>query len=158
MNEMSFRIRPIGQNECGILLDLIQELAEYEKLADQVKATEASLYKAIFEDQHVHAIFLESENKVIGFALYFFNFSTFVGRKGLYLEDLYIQPAFRSKGYGRAMFQHLIQTAKNNQCGRMEWTVLNWNESAIHFYESFQAKPLSDWTIYRLGASELNSL
>ncbi len=143
----SYQIRPMNEDECSILLSLIKELAVYERMLPQVIATEQSLYQSVFKDQHAHVFFAEVDAVVVGFALYFYNFSTFIGKKGLYLEDLYVKPEYRHQGLGKALFQKLIEVAKSKQCGRMEWSVLDWNESAIHFYERLGAKPMSDWTV-----------
>ncbi len=154
----SYQIRPIKEEECSILLSLIKELAVYERMLPQVIATEQSLYQAVFKDQHAHVLFVEVGSTIVGFALYFYNFSTFIGKKGLYLEDLYIKSDFRHQGLGKALFQTLIEIAKKEQCGRMEWSVLDWNESAIRFYERLGAKPMSDWTVYRLTEEQIQSM
>lgn len=153
-----YQIRLMKENECSILLSLIKELAVYERMLPQVIATETSLYQAIFKDRHAHVFFVEVDSIVVGFALYFYNFSTFIGKKGLYLEDLYVKPEYRHQGLGKALFQTLVEVAKAEQCGRMEWSVLDWNESAIDFYKRLGAKPMSDWTVYRLTEEQIQSM
>lgn len=135
------------------ILKLIKGLAEYEKLSQQVVATEAILEKEIFDEENAKVILAFEEQTVVGFALYFYNFSTFKGRKGLYLEDLYVLPRYRNLGIGDSLFNYLIKEAKEQKCGRMEWVCLNWNESAKDFYKRKNAKPLSDWIVYRLDES-----
>lgn len=156
--KLPYQIRCMKETECAILLSLIKELAVYERLLPQVIATEQSLYQAIFIDKHAHVFFVEVDALVVGFALYFYNFSTFIGKKGLYLEDLYVKPEYRHQGLGKALFQTLIDVAKTEHCGRMEWSVLDWNESAITFYKCLGANPMSDWTVYRLTEEQIQSM
>ncbi len=140
------------------ILGLIRELAEYERLLDQVVADEAGLHRAVFgERPYVEALVVTVETETVGFALFFHNFSTFLGKPGMYLEDLYVRPAFRGQGLGKALLTRVAQIAVERDCGRMEWSVLDWNEPSIRFYESLGAKPLSDWTIYRLTGDALRS-
>lgn len=142
-----------------ILLTLIGELAEFERLAHEVVVTEASLCEALFGDKPVvETLIARVDGDVAGFALYFHNFSTFLGRPGLYLEDLYVRPAFRGQGVGRGVLVHIARLAVARGCGRMEWSVLNWNRRAIGFYESLGARPVNDWTVYRLDRSALDAL
>jgi GNAT superfamily N-acetyltransferase len=141
------------------LLMLIGELAEFERLAHEVVATEASLQEALFcAKPVVETIIARVDGEVAGFALYFHNFSTFLGRSGLYLEDLYVRPAFRGQGVGRDLLVHIARLAGARGCGRMEWSVLNWNRRAIGFYESLGARPVNDWTVYRLDRAALDVL
>ncbi len=132
-------------------------LAEYEKMSDQVDVTVPELEHALFDLHEAEVLLAKVNDKTIGFALYFFNFSTFKGKKGLYLEDLFIFPSHRKLGYGKQMFQKLIEIANHEKCRRMEWVCLDWNQSAIDFYLSLGAKPLKDWTIYRLDEKTLQS-
>ncbi|HLV26649.1 MAG TPA: GNAT family N-acetyltransferase [Gemmatimonadales bacterium] len=160
-------IRPATPNDVPTILALIRELAEYEKLPDQVEATEALLHDALFGDRPSAEALMAmygpnggegEESKVAGYALFFHNFSTWVGRKGLYLEDIYVRPQFRGKGIGRALLSALAKIARERNCGRMEWSVLDWNESAIGFYRSLGAELMEGWTICRLGENDFRKL
>ena len=155
---MTLKIRQATETDVSTLLSLIKELADYEKLSDQVIATEASLKKSLIEMKSVEALILEVDDASIGFALYFYNFSTFLGKAGLYLEDLYIQPSYRHQGYGKQVFKYLAKYALEKGCGRMEWSVLDWNEPSINFYKRLGAKAMDEWTTYRLTEDELNTL
>lgn len=142
-----------------LLLSLIGELAEFERLAHELVVTEASLASALFgERPAVEAVVARVGGEVAGFALFFHNFSTFSGRRGLYLEDLYVRPAFRGEGVGKGLLIHVAQLAAARGCGRMEWAVLNWNRRAVGFYESLGARPVNDWTVYRLDRAALDAL
>ncbi|HEX3997835.1 MAG TPA: GNAT family N-acetyltransferase [Pirellulales bacterium] len=144
-------IRPARETDVAHLLAMIRELADYERLLDAVVATEAGLRQALFgEPRSAEALLAEFDGEPAGFALYFQTFSTFVGRPGLWLEDLFVRPAFRRHGIGRALFDRLAAIAVERGYGRMEWTVLDWNASAIDFYRRLGAVPLSDWTTFRL--------
>ena len=135
-----------------MILKFITELAIYEKAEDEVLATEADIRKSLFSDlSTVHAVICEVESRPIGFAIYFFNYSTWLGKYGLYLEDLYVSPENRGTGAGKALLKHLAQLAIDNNCGRFEWSVLDWNEPAIKFYQSIGAKPQNEWVGYRLA-------
>jgi GNAT superfamily N-acetyltransferase len=136
----------------------IMELAVYEKLENEVVVTDELLIENIFTNSIAHCVLAFENERPIGFALYFYNYSTFIGRKGLYLEDLYVQPNYRGKGYGKKLLLHLVQTAKNEHCGRMEWSVLKWNQSAIDFYESLGAKAMEEWLVYRLDEKSMQAL
>lgn len=151
-------IKQAQAEDISILLSLIQELADYEKLSNEVVANETLLQYWLFEQKRAEALLLEVDDKVIGFALYFHNFSTFLGKAGLYLEDLYIKPDYRHKGYGKQVFKHLAQLALDRGCGRMEWSVLDWNAPSIQFYQSLGAKAMNEWTTYRLTEAELKAL
>ena len=142
-----------------MVLSFIKELAEYEKLSGEVTATEKLLKKTLFGKKSVAKVLLAYyENEPAGFAVYFFNFSTFVGKPGLYLEDVFVKPEFRGKGIGKAILIYLAGIAKKNDCGRFEWAVLDWNKSAIDFYKSIGAKPMEEWTVYRLDSEAINVL
>lgn len=155
-----FTIAPAAVDDVPIILRFIRELADYEKLAHEVQATEALLHDALFGAGAVaHAVIARTADGVpAGFALYFFNFSTFVGRPGLYLEDLYVGPAFRSQGLGRQLLAHLARIAVQRNCGRMEWAVLNWNAPAIAVYRAIGAVPMDEWTVQRLTGEALATL
>ncbi len=137
---------------------LIQELADYENLSTEAVATEDLLTYWLFEQKKAEALILKLDVTVIGFALYFHNFSTFLGKAGLYLEDLYIKPDYRHMGYGKQVFKYLAKLALERGCGRMEWSVLDWNAPSIQFYQSLGAKFMKEWTTYRLTENELNAL
>ena len=151
----SFTIRPAKPDEAGIILDLINQLAVYEKCENDVVADEATIYHSLFVERSAECLLGEEDEKVVGFALFFHNFSTFVGRKGLYLEDLFILPEKRGRGYGKAFLKHLAKIAVERGCGRMEWICLDWNESALSVYRSIGAAPLSEWTVQRLDEDAL---
>ena len=141
-----------------LVLSFIRELAEYEKLLDQVVATEEGLRYWLFEKRSAEVLFLLEDGQEVGFALFFHNFSTFLGRAGLYLEDLYVRPAYRGKGYGKALIQKLAQIAVRRGCGRMDWWCLDWNKPSIGFYRSLGAVPMDEWTTYRLEGETLQEL
>ena len=150
--------RNAEQKDIALILNFIKELAEYEKMSDDVVATEALLEEWIFEKKHAEVIFVMEEEKEVGFMLFFHNFSTFVGRAGIYLEDLYVKPEYRGKGYGKALLKRLAQIAVERKCGRMEWSCLNWNKPSIDFYLSLGATPMSDWMVYRVAGDTLKQL
>jgi GNAT superfamily N-acetyltransferase len=144
------------EHHVPLLLTLIKELAEYERLSHEVVATEASLRAALFGDvPRARALLAHDGLEPVGFALYFYSFSTFLGRAGLYLEDLFVRPAWRRRGVGRQLLRTLAEIAVREGCGRVEWSVLDWNEPAIRFYESIGARPMDDWTVYRLTGDAL---
>ncbi len=151
---MNVTIRKAKREDTLVILDLIKGIAEYEKLSDQVEATKELLEQQLFEEKNAFVILACIENLVVGFALYFFNFSTFKGKKGLYLEDLYIKPEYRKQGIGNQMFDYLIQEAKSSNCGRMEWVCLEWNTPALNFYKRKKAIALDGWKTLRLDESE----
>lgn len=155
---MELQIRNAQVIDIPTLLALIQELADYEKLSKEAVATEDLLKYWLFEKERAEALILEVNQNVIGFALYFHNFSTFLGKAGLYLEDLYIKPEYRHLGYGKQAFKYLANLALERGCGRMEWSVLDWNTPSIQFYQSLGAKAMDEWTTYRLSEKELNAL
>lgn len=156
MNE--FKIRFATEHDVTLILSFIRELAAYELMSNQVVATEESLHKWLFTMKKAEVLIGEVAGVAIGFALFFPNFSTFVGKPGLYLEDLYIQPKYRNQGYGKKFFQRLAEIAIQRDYGRFEWACLDWNEPSIHFYQSLGAKPLNDWTIYRLDIAGMKKL
>lgn len=146
-------IRFASEKDVPAILNLIRELADYEKLSDQVVTTENELKKILFgENNFVEILIAEFEGQIVGQALFFKNFSTFLGKPGIYLEDLYVKPEMRSKGIGKALLNKVISLAKDRNYGRVEWSVLDWNEPAIEFYKKIGAKPLKDWTIFRLSS------
>jgi len=154
--ELSFRYAE--KKDCGLILHFIKELASYEKMLDEVVATEELLQEWIFEKQKAEVIFACENGVEIGFALFFHNFSTFLGRAGIYLEDLYVVPEYRKKGYGKAILKKLAQIAVERKCGRLEWWCLDWNQPSIDFYLSLGAEPMEDWTVYRITGDTLKDL
>ncbi len=146
--EITFRFAE--EKDVGLILQFIKELADYEKMLDEVVATEELLKEWIFAKQKAEVIFVLENNKEVGFALFFHNFSTFLGRAGLYLEDLYVRPEYRGKGYGKGLLKKLTQIAVERGCGRLEWWCLDWNKPSIDFYRSFGARPMDEWTTYRI--------
>lgn len=147
----AFQIRPATEADLPIILRLIRDLAEYERAPDAVVATETGLREVLFGAKPSAEVLLALEGSgPVGFAVYFHNFSTWLGRPGLYLEDLFVRPENRGKGYGRALLERLAQIAKERRCGRMEWAVLDWNEPAIQFYRKLGAQPMDEWTVFRL--------
>ena len=155
---MSFEIVAATEKDCSEILRFINELAAYEKMSDDVVATEELLKEWIFEKKKAEVIFGVENGKKVGFALYFHNFSTFLGRAGIYLEDLFVMPEFRGKGYGKALLKELARIAVERGCGRLEWSCLDWNKPSIDFYISLGATPMSDWTIYRLTGDTLKMM
>ena len=153
----TFTIRAARENEAAKVLEFIKKLADYEKLAHEVEATEEGLHEALFVRHEAEVVFGEEDGAIVGFALFFHNFSTFVGHKGLYLEDLFVLPEKRGLGYGKALLQHLAKLALERHCGRMEWVCLDWNQPSIDFYKSIGAVPMEDWTIYRLTEEKLKA-
>ncbi len=147
---MNITLRQAKPSDTPIILSLIKDLAKYEQLSDRVSASVEELEKALFDRQEAFVILAEVDHKVVGFALYFYNFSTFLAKKGLYLEDLYVIEEARKLGIGKALFQHCIHIAKTEGCGRMEWSVLDWNEPSIEFYLKQGAQAMNDWTVYRI--------
>jgi GNAT superfamily N-acetyltransferase len=155
----AFTIRAATESDVPLVLELIRALATYERAPDEVTATPEILKETLFGKKPSAEVLLLFENDVAaGFALFFHNFSTWIGRPGLYLEDLFVRPEHRGKGYGRALLIHLAKIARDRGCGRMEWAVLNWNEPAIQFYRKLGAKPMNEWTVFRLTRDEIASL
>lgn len=153
-----FKFRKTTVKDVPLILLFIMEIAEYEKMVDQVIATEDVLKKSIFEDNRAEVLIAEVNGEAIGYVLYCFNFSTFVGRGGLYLEDIYFRPEFRGRGYGREAFSILANIAIEKDCGRMEWVCLNWNEPSIQFYKGLGAISMDEWTTYRLDRDKIKEL
>ena len=153
------RIVPATERDVPTILSLIKALAEYERLAHEVEATEDDVRDSLFGDWPGAEVVLAYVGAdLAGFALFFHNYSTFLGRRGLYLEDLFVLPTYRSRGVGRRLLSHLARVAVERKCGRMEWWVLDWNEPAIRFYKSIGAVPMDDWTVYRLAGDALQRL
>lgn len=150
---MEFRYA--GKEDSALILDFIRQLAAYEKMSDQVIATEELLREWIFEKQKAEVLFVLADGKEVGFALFFNNFSTFLGRAGIYLEDLFVLPEYRGWGYGKALLSKLAQITLERGCGRLEWSCLDWNKPSIDFYKSMGAAAMEDWTTYRLTGSTL---
>ena len=146
------------RKDTALILQFIKELADYEKMLDEVVADEQTLEEWIFDKQKAEVIFALDNNHEVGFALFFHNFSTFLGRAGIYLEDLYVKPEYRGKGYGKALLKKLAAIAVERGCGRVEWWCLDWNRPSIDFYLSLGAEPMSDWTVYRLSGDTLQKL
>ena len=155
-NELSFR--SAVREDTPLILRFIRELAEYEKMLDEVVADEETLAEQLFDKQKAEVIFALENGQEIGFALFFHNFSTFLGRAGIYLEDLYVEPEHRGKGVGKALLKRLAAIAVERGCGRLEWWCLNWNRPSIDFYLSLGAQPMSDWTVYRITGDTLKTL
>ncbi len=152
-------IRVANKNDAGTILGFIKELADFERLSHEVVTDESTLVNNLFGPQsNAYVLVAEIQGQAVAFAHYFFNFSTFLGRQGLYLEDLYVQPESRGHGIGLALLSRLAVIAKERNCGRMEWGVLDWNQKAIDFYLKMGAKPMGEWTTYRLTAPEIDAL
>ena len=159
MNRDNLMIRPATVADVPIILELIRALATYERAPDEVVATEEGLAEVLFNNKPAAEVLLAFENdRAVGFALFFHNFSTWLGRPGLYLEDLFVRPEDRGKGYGRALLVRLAKIARDRGCGRMEWAVLDWNEPAIKFYQALGAQPMHEWTVFRLTRDEIARL
>jgi len=156
MEKVEFRFAE--KSDTALILQFIRELAEYEKMLSEVVATEELLKEWIFEKHKAEVIFALEDGVEVGFALFFHNFSTFLGRAGIYLEDLYVKPEHRGKGYGKALLKKLAQIAVDRSCGRLEWWCLDWNKPSIDFYLSLGAEPMKDWTVYRFAGDTLNKL
>ncbi|MDZ4723227.1 MAG: GNAT family N-acetyltransferase [candidate division Zixibacteria bacterium] len=155
----SFVIRPAVEADTSLLSRFIHELAEYEKLSHEAIVPEKLLRESLFGKlPSAYAIIGEHDSKPVSFAIYFFNFSTFLSRRGLYLEDLYVKPEMRGHGFGKQLLVHLAKIARDNECGRFEWAVLDWNEPAIGFYKKLGAKPQDEWTVFRLERDGIERL
>jgi len=153
------KIRPARGDEAAIILQLIKDLAEYEKAPDEVKATERELIETIFsENPKVFCDFVEVDSDIAGMAIWFLNYSTWQGKHGIYLEDLYVKPDYRGRGYGKALLQHLASICIERGYGRFQWWVLDWNSPAIEFYRSLGAEAMSEWTVYRVSDEPLRRL
>jgi len=154
----SLVLREARPEDAELILEFVRELAVFERLRDQCVADAGLFRRFLFEDKRASAVMAEWEGAPAGFALYFYNFSTFLGRPGLYLEDLFVKPEKRGKGYGRALLVELAEIARDRGCGRMEWAVLDWNEPAIEFYRALGATPLDEWTVFRLTRDGIEKL
>lgn len=155
---MKHQIRFANINDLDKIIYFITELAIYEKMLDEVVVTKDLLKKWLFEEKIAEVIFVTENDKEVGFALFFHNYSTFVGRAGIYLEDLYVLPKYRHKGYGKALIKKLANICIERECGRFEWCCLNWNKPSIDFYLSLGAKPMDEWTTYRIDGKALIDL
>ncbi|WP_203226044.1 GNAT family N-acetyltransferase [Bacillus kwashiorkori] len=154
----NFVIRFAEVKDVQLILQFIHELAEYEKLRNEVVATEELLRENVFNKKMAEVIIGEYEGEPVGFALFFHNFSTFIGKPGIYLEDLYVRQQYRNRGFGKMLLSHLAKLAVERDCGRLEWSVLNWNEPSIQFYKNLGAIPMNDWTVYRVHDDSLKNL
>ena len=153
------QITSATEQDVPVILDLIKQLAEYERLSDKVTATEQQIRDTLFGERPAAEVLLASvDGETVGFAVFFTNYSTFLAKPGLYLEDLFVKPHARGKGIGKALLVRLARIAVERDCGRVEWSVLNWNEPSIRFYEALGAVPMSDWTTYRLTGESLAKL
>lgn len=156
MRDMRFRYAE--RKDVPLILQFIRELAEYEKMPEEVVTDEATLETWIFDKQKAEVIFVLEGDAEVGFALFFHNFSTFLGRAGIYLEDLFVKDEYRGKGYGKGLLKKLASIAVERGCGRLEWSCLDWNRPSIDFYLSLDAEPMSDWTVYRLTGDTLEAM
>jgi len=154
----NFKFRYATESDVSLILYFIKELAEYEKMLDEVVATEELFKEWLFEKKKAEVIFVLEDDAEVGFALFFHNFSTFLGRAGIYLEDLFVKAEYRGKGYGKALLKKLAQIAVERGCGRLEWWCLDWNQPSIDFYLSLGAEPMSDWTTYRITGDTLKKM
>ncbi|MBP6430121.1 MAG: GNAT family N-acetyltransferase [Bacteroidales bacterium] len=151
-------IRNANENDTPLILSFIKQLSVYEKLPHEVSATVEILHNSLFVEKNAKVVFILEDGKEVGLALYFYNFSTFTGKKGLYLEDLFVLEEYRGKGYGKKLLAYLADIAIKEDCSRFEWIVLDWNTPSIEFYKSLKAFPLSDWTVFRLQKEDLTNL
>lgn len=156
MEDITFR--RAAEPDLPLILEFIRELAEYEHMSGEVVATEELLRDWLFERRAAEVIFAEAEGREVGFALFFGNFSTFLGRGGIYLEDLFVKEQYRGRGYGRALLRELARIALSRGCGRLEWACLDWNRPSIDFYLSLDAEPMDEWTTYRLSGKTLEAM
>lgn len=154
----SFQFRYATETDAALILEFIKGIATYEKMLDEVVNTEEMIKEIVFGKGHAEVIFALEGEKEVGFALFFHNYSTFVGRAGIHLEDLFVWPEYRGKGYGKALLCEVARIAKERGCGRLEWTCLDWNTPSINFYLSLGATPMDEWTIYRLTADQIDNL
>ena len=157
-NLNDFKLRFAELNDVSLILGFIKELADYEKMLHEVVATEEVLRESLFERKIAEVIIGEYKNKPVGYALFFHNFSTFLGRPGIYLEDLYVKPEMRGKGIGKIILSFLAKLAIDRKCGRLEWRCLDWNEPSVKFYKQLGAVPMDDWTVYRVYDEALDKL
>lgn len=155
---MNVTFRQAEETDIALLLRFIKELAEYERLLDDVIATEDTLREWMFEKKRAEAFFAVADGSEVGFAVFFHNFSTFVGRAGIFIEDIYVKPEYRGCDYGKSMLKKLAQIAHERGCGRLEWSCLDWNEPSIKFYLSLGARPMDEWTVYRIDGDALRTM
>lgn len=155
MNLTDFTIRMASREDAPIILNFIKELAAYEKMTEEVVATETSLIDSLFDKKQAEVLIGERKGEPVGFALFFHNYSTFLGKAGIYLEDFFVLEPYRGNGYGKALFQEVARIATERGCERMEWFCLDWNEPSIQFYKAQGAFPMDEWTVYRLTGEEL---
>lgn len=153
-----FTVKTVEEADCGLVLELLKELAVYEKMLDLVETTEKMMQEALFEKNVAEAVIGEYEGRPVGYALFFHNFSTFVGKPGIYLEDIYVRPEHRGRGFGKALLAYVAKQAVERNCGRLEWSVLDWNAPSIAFYKSLGAQAMDSWTVYRLDRDTLKAL
>lgn len=158
MSEKKLSFRYATESDVDLILNFIRELAAYEKMADQVVATSELLNEWIFQKKKAEVIFAEANGEAVGFALFFHNFSTFLGKSGIYLEDLFVKPQYRGLGHGKAVLKQLAKIAVERGCGRLEWWCLDWNRPSIDFYLSMGAVAMNDWTVYRIAGNTLNNM
>jgi len=156
--KLEVTIRMADRKDSRTVAEFIRGLAEFEKLAHEMVATEELVIKNVFENKYAEVLIAESSGMPVGYALFFHNFSTFLSKPGIYLEDLFVKPEFRGKGVGKRLLVRLARIAKERDCGRFEWAVLNWNKGAIDFYESLGAKAMDEWTVYRLTGAGLDAV
>lgn len=146
------------EEDVPVILDFIKQIATYEKMLDKVTATEESLKETIFDNNRAEALLIELDNQVIGYIVYFFNYSTFIGREGIFIEDLYIKPEYRGQGIGKKCFEYIVHIAKEHKCERVEWTCLDWNEPSLKFYKTIGAKQKNEWIIHRLDKEAIDRI
>ena len=156
--ESKLTFRFAERKDCGLILEFIKDLAEYERMLDEVVADVETLETWIFDKGKAEVLFALADGREVGFALFFHNFSTFLGRAGIYLEDLYVRPDYRGNGYGKALLKKLASIAVERGCGRLEWWCLDWNKPSVDFYLSLGAEQMSDWTVYRISGDTLSAL
>jgi len=152
---MGLTFRYAEEADMGLLLRFVKELAEYERLLDEVVATEDTLRESLFEKKAARAFFAVVDGTEVGFCVFYYNLSSFVGRAGIFIEDIYVKPEHRGRGYGKAMMKEIARMANEEGCGRVEWSCLDWNEQSINFYLSLGAKPMDEWTVYRMAGDAL---
>jgi GNAT superfamily N-acetyltransferase len=159
IRDMTLRIEPATEGDLPAIVHLVRQLAIYEKLEHAMVASQDDFQQALFgAERNAHALIAFADDSAVGFALYFYNFSTFLGRRGIYLEDIYVEPEYRGRGIGSALLKRLARIAKEQRCGRMEWSVLTWNQPSIDFYHRLGAVTLDDWRIFRLQGEPLEQL
>ena len=158
MKKENINIRIADGGDTGILLDFIKKLASYENKLDEVVAAESDLHDVLFKQKIAEAIIAELDGEAVGFAIFFYNFSTFIGKPGIYIEDLYVNPEARGKGIGKALFSYIAELALKRKCCRIEWSVLHWNKPSISFYRRLGAEPKDEWVIYKLSGKSLKKV